>query len=154
MLVAGAVDDEHLRITRTLGLRSAMIVPLVVGDTAVGALTLVSAESGRRYSERDLPLAIELARRAAVAVEHARLHRQAVAARARAERSARVADRLYALTARLTGAATAMAVAETILAEAAEAFGAERGTVSLIEEDGETTRFVAAFGYDADVLQA
>ncbi len=154
MLVAGAVDDEHLRITRTLGLRSAMIVPLVVGDTAVGALTLVSAESGRRYSERDLPLAIELARRAAVAVEHARLHRQAVAARARAERSARVADRLYALTARLTGAATAMAVAETILAEAAEAFGAERGTVSLIEEDGDTTRFVAAFGYDADVLQA
>ena len=83
MLVAGAIDDEHLRITRALGLKSAMIVPLLAGDRAVGALTLVSAESGRRYSERDLPLATELARRAAVAVEHARLHRQAVRARVR-----------------------------------------------------------------------
>ena len=152
MLVTGAVDEEHLRITRALGLRSAMIVPLVVGDKAVGALTLIAAESGRRYSEHDLPLATELARRAAVAVEHARLHRQAVAARTRSEQSARVADRLYALTARLTGAATTKAVAEAILAEAAEAFGAERGTVSLIEDDGDTTRSITAFGYAPDVL--
>jgi GAF domain-containing protein len=154
MLVAGAVDEEHLRITRTLGLRSAMIVPLVVGDTAVGALTLVSAESVVDTPSVTCHSRSSLRGGPAVAVEHARLHRQAVAARARAERSARVADRLYALTARLTGAATAMAVAETILAEAAEAFGAERGTVSLIEEDGDTTRFVAAVRLRADVLQA
>ena len=140
MLVAGAVDDEHLRLSRQLGLRSALIVPLVSPATAIGALTLVSAESGRRYSEHDLPLATELARRAAVAVEHARLHRQAVAARAAAQRAMRSADRLYSLTARLTGAATPTAVADAVLAEAAETFGAERGTVSLIEEDGDTTR--------------
>jgi signal transduction histidine kinase/PAS domain-containing protein len=153
MLVAGAIDEEHLRIARALGLRSAIIVPLLVGDSAVGALTLVSAESKRRYTELDLPLATELARRAAVAVEHARLHRQAVAARAGAEQSARSADRLYALTARLTGAATTTAVADAVLAEAEESFAADRGTVSLVEDDGDTTRLLAAVGYTADMLK-
>jgi len=153
MLVAGAVDDEHLRITRALGLRSALIVPLRSGERSLGALTLVSAESGRRYTAADLPLATELARRAAVAVEHAQLHRQAVEARANAERSARIADRLYSLTARLTGAATPEAVAQAVLTEAADAFGAERGTLSVIEEDGDTTRSLAAFGYSEDVLR-
>ena len=153
ILVAGAIDDEHLRISRALGPRSALIVPLRVGERTLGALTLVSAESGRRYQEADLPLATELARRAAVAVEHAQLHRQTVEARTNAERSARIAARLYSLTARLTGAATVEAVAEAVLAEAADAFGAERGTVSLIEEDGDTTRSLAAVGYPAEVLR-
>jgi signal transduction histidine kinase/PAS domain-containing protein len=152
MLVAGAVDAEHLRISRELGLESALIVPLLSGDEAIGAITLVSAESGRRYSERDLPLATELARRAAIAVEHARLHRQAVDARAAAERAAWSTDRLYSLTARLTAAATPQAVAEAMLAEASSAFGAERGTVSLIEEDGDTTRSVAQVGYAPEIM--
>jgi signal transduction histidine kinase/PAS domain-containing protein/uncharacterized protein YigA (DUF484 family) len=153
MLVAGTIDEEHLRLTRALGLRSAMVVPLRVGERTVGALTFASAESGRRYNEADLPLATELARRAAIAVQHARLHHEAVEARANAERSARIADRLYALTARLTGAATPQAVAEAVLAEAAAAFGADCGTVSLIEDDGDTTRSLAAFGYPADALR-
>jgi signal transduction histidine kinase/PAS domain-containing protein len=155
MLVAAAVDAEHLRISRELGLKSAMIVPLSTGGGRIlGALTLVSAESGRRYSELDLPLATEMARRAAIAVEHARLHRQAVTARAGAERAARVADRLYALTARLTGASTPKAMAEAVLGEVTIAFGAQRGTVSLIEEDGDTTRLLSSFGYDPEVLRA
>jgi GAF domain-containing protein len=97
---------------------------------------------------------MELARRAATAVEHARLHRQAVSARTAAEQTARSADRLYSLTARLTGAATPQAVAEVVLAEARDAFAPERGTVSLIEDDGDTTRSLAAFGYSADLLRA
>ena len=153
MLVAGAVDAEHLRISRELGLESALIVPMLSGEDVIGALTLVSAESGRRYSERDLPLATELARRAAIAVEHARLHQQAVEARKAAERAAWSADRLYSLTARLTAAVTPQAVAEAMLAEASDAFGAERGTVSLIEDDGDTTRSVAQIGYAPDVMR-
>jgi signal transduction histidine kinase/PAS domain-containing protein len=152
MLVAGAVDAEHLRISRELGLESALIVPLLSGDEAIGALTLVSTESGRRYSDRDLPLAMELARRAAIAVDHARLHQEAVTARAVAERAAWSADHLYSLTARLTAAVTPQAVAAAMLAEASGAFGAERGTVSLIEEDGDTTRSVAQIGYAPDVI--
>jgi signal transduction histidine kinase/PAS domain-containing protein len=85
MLVAGAIDAEHLRIVRTLGLRSAMIVPLTVRGRTFGALTLVSAESRRRYGPDDLALAMELARRAAFAIDNARQHQQAVAAQRAAE---------------------------------------------------------------------
>ncbi|HSP37476.1 MAG TPA: GAF domain-containing protein [Frankiaceae bacterium] len=72
MLVAGARDDEHLRVSRELGLRSALVVPLRGAKSTLGALTLVAAESGRRYDEEDLAFAEDIARRAAVAVENAR----------------------------------------------------------------------------------
>ena len=74
MLVAGASDPEHLRIMREIGFTSAMIVPLVARGGTLGAITLVSAESGRRYERADLELAEELARRAALAVDNARLY--------------------------------------------------------------------------------
>jgi PAS domain S-box-containing protein len=73
MLVAAARDDEHLAMLRALGFRSAMIVPLSVGGRSVGALTFVSAESHRHYGPEDLALAEDLAGRAALAVENARL---------------------------------------------------------------------------------
>ena len=85
MLVAGAVDAEHLRLVRELGLRSAMVVPLTVRGRTFGAMTLVSAESRRRYGPDDLALAMELARRAAFAIDSARQHQQALAARRAAE---------------------------------------------------------------------
>ncbi len=85
MLAAGAVDDEHLRIIRELGIVSVMIVPLSAPDRVVGVLTLVSAESKRVYTNDDLELAMELGRRAALAVDHARLHRDTVEARHAAE---------------------------------------------------------------------
>jgi PAS domain S-box-containing protein len=73
MIVAAARDEEHLAILRDLGFRSAMIVPLSVGARTLGALTFVSAESGRRYGPEDLAFAEDLARRAALAVENAQL---------------------------------------------------------------------------------
>ena len=85
MLVASAVDDEHLRISRELGLRSAMVVPLVARGQTFGVLTLVSAESRRRYGPDDLALASELARRAALAIDGARRHQEAVKAKQEAE---------------------------------------------------------------------
>ena len=85
MLVAGAIDEEHLRLVRELGLRSAMVVPLTVRGRTFGALTLVSAESRRRYGPDDLALAMELARRAAFAIDSARQHQQALAAQRAAE---------------------------------------------------------------------
>jgi serine phosphatase RsbU (regulator of sigma subunit) len=45
-----------------------------VGGRAVGTVTLVSAESGRAFDEDDLTFACDLARRAATAVENARLY--------------------------------------------------------------------------------
>jgi len=75
MLVSTARDAEHLRLMREIGFVSAIIVPLVARGRTLGVITLVSAESGRRYRRAELELAEELARRAALAVDNARLYR-------------------------------------------------------------------------------
>jgi PAS domain S-box-containing protein len=67
-------DERHLQILRELSFTSYMTVPLLVGDQVSGAVTLVSAGSGRRYSERDLKGVEELAEQIAGVVEHARLY--------------------------------------------------------------------------------
>ena len=85
MLVQTTHDDEHLQVVRDLGIRSYMCVPMWGRDRVLGAVTFVTAESERSYTEADLALAEELARRAAVAVENAMLYRQ-VEERARAAR--------------------------------------------------------------------
>ncbi|HZT58318.1 MAG TPA: PAS domain S-box protein [Pyrinomonadaceae bacterium] len=77
MLVAGARDEEHLRIMREIGFTSAMIVPLAVHGKNFGALVFVTAESKRHYDATDLAFAEDLGRRAAVAIENARLYRDA-----------------------------------------------------------------------------
>ncbi len=76
MLVQGARDPEHLRLARELGLRSAVSVPLTAHETVLGVLTLVSAESGRRYGPDDVPFVEDLGRRAAVAIDNADLYSQ------------------------------------------------------------------------------
>jgi PAS domain S-box-containing protein len=81
LIDSAARDPEHRELIRTLGMRSAMIVPLIAGGRTLGAVSLVSAVSGRRYGPRDLELAKELAQRAAIAVDHARLFRQTENAR-------------------------------------------------------------------------
>jgi GAF domain-containing protein len=78
MLVAGARDEEHLRIVREVGIESAMLVPMRLRDRVVGVISFVSSESGRRFDEHDLLLAEDLALRAAAAVENARLYETAV----------------------------------------------------------------------------
>jgi PAS domain S-box-containing protein len=81
LLAEGAVDEEHLRLMRELGLESAMVVPLVARGRALGALTLVSSDPERHYDEEDLNLAGDLARRAALAIDNAMLyHREHEAA--------------------------------------------------------------------------
>jgi signal transduction histidine kinase len=85
LLVAAAINEEHLRLTREVGLRSAIVVPLATPERTFGAITIVSAESGRRYSESDLAFAMELARRAALAVDNAMHHEAELAARRAAE---------------------------------------------------------------------
>jgi PAS domain S-box-containing protein len=77
MLVAAARDERHLQLIRELGIRSAMTVPLIARGATLGAITLVTAESGRRYEDADVHLARELADRAALAVDNARLYAEA-----------------------------------------------------------------------------
>jgi serine phosphatase RsbU (regulator of sigma subunit)/anti-sigma regulatory factor (Ser/Thr protein kinase) len=67
-------DEQHFELLRRIGLQSVMIVPLAARGRAIGALTLATAESRRRYTDEDLAVAVELGRRAALFVDNARLY--------------------------------------------------------------------------------
>ncbi len=69
-----ASHDLLRRIFHDLGPRSWMVVPLVARERTLGVLSLSMAESGRRYGEGDLAFAQELAHRAALAIDNARLY--------------------------------------------------------------------------------
>jgi PAS domain S-box-containing protein len=74
LLEQAVSDPEQLAALRTLGMRAAMIVPMVAPGGVIGAISFVSAESGRTFGTGDLELAEELGRRAGTAVENARLY--------------------------------------------------------------------------------
>jgi PAS domain S-box-containing protein len=67
-------SEEHYAIVRALEFTSYMCVPLTARGRILGAMTLVSAGSRRRFTEDDLALAEEFARRAALAIDNARLY--------------------------------------------------------------------------------
>jgi len=75
-----AHDERHRELIRKLSIRSWIVVPILTGGRVYGALTLVHAESGRRFSERDLPLIEDLVRRVGVAIDNAQLYGEAQAA--------------------------------------------------------------------------
>jgi signal transduction histidine kinase/DNA-binding response OmpR family regulator len=76
-VLAAAHNDEHIEIHRQLGSSSLMFVPMVAQSRVLGTLTFVRDESGAVYTPLDLARAGDLARRAALAVDNARLYREA-----------------------------------------------------------------------------
>ncbi len=80
LLEAFRVDEEMARILDELHLTSWIVVPLQARGRTLGALTFVHAESERHYSETDLRFARDVATRAALALDNARLYRDALAA--------------------------------------------------------------------------
>jgi PAS domain S-box-containing protein len=140
---AGLVDvagsAEHLAGLRALAYRSAMIVPLVARGQTLGALTLATADSGRRYGVADLRLAEELARRAGLAIDNARLYERERAARAAAdcaaERAAFLAEASALLNSTLDDADALEAVARLAVARLADVC-----VIDVIESDGALRR--------------
>jgi serine phosphatase RsbU (regulator of sigma subunit) len=79
LLARYARDEAHLTTLRELGLRSAMVVPLITRGRVIGVLALITSESDRTYGDDDLQVAREVAARASLAVDNALLlarHRQ------------------------------------------------------------------------------
>lgn len=73
-LAGSAHGEEHMQVLRELGMKSFLCVPITWRGTVLGALCYVFAESGRRYTPLHLVVAIDLSRRAAVAMENAHLY--------------------------------------------------------------------------------
>lgn len=76
LLKETAKDERHWQLIKNLGIRSGMAVPLTARGKTLGAITFISSESGRNYTEDDLRIAEELGRRAGVAVDNALLYIQ------------------------------------------------------------------------------
>ena len=70
-------DEEHIKALLSFGIKGSMIVPLKARGRTLGALTFLRTESAREYRPVDLALAEELARRAALAIDNARLYQRA-----------------------------------------------------------------------------
>lgn len=75
-----ARSPEHLALMRQIGVRSMIIVPMVANGTVLGAIAFGISERPLHYDEDDLHMCEEIARRAAFALENARLYRVATAA--------------------------------------------------------------------------
>ena len=97
VLVASARNSEHLAMLRAQGYTSSISAALAARGRTLGVITFAMAESGRRYSRSDLPLVEDLARRAALAVDNARLYREAKTAREEAEAANRAKDHFLAV---------------------------------------------------------
>jgi len=89
-------EDERRALFRALGVVSRMCVPLTARGRVLGTILLLSVEPDRHYDEHDLDLVADLAKRAALAVDNARLHEDAQHAVALKEESLSLLDTLLA----------------------------------------------------------
>ncbi len=74
LIEAAQTSEEHRAVLKSLNIVSFIVVPLKTRERVFGTLTLVSSDSNRRFTEADLEFAEEVARRASVAVDNARLY--------------------------------------------------------------------------------
>ena len=71
-----APDPAHRELAHAMAYSSYLVVPIIARERTFGAISLVSAGSGRRYTAEEVPLAEDIARRAAAAIDNAHLYRQ------------------------------------------------------------------------------
>lgn len=136
-------DAEHLGGLRALGVAASMVLPLIARGRTLGAISLISTVSGRRYDARDLALAEELARSAAIAVDNALLFQASQEAQ---RQIASQAARLRALAEASRELAEASldeaAVLETVTRQVVGLFG-DVCVIRLRSDDGEWLEPVA-----------
>jgi PAS domain S-box-containing protein len=151
-LAAAIQDPEYLRILHELGLKSYIIFPLMARGRIFGAISFVTAESERRYSATDLSLAEDVAHRAAIAIDNARLYQEAQQAKTTAERALERIARLQSITAALSESLTPAQVSEVIVEQSMAALGATFALVALVNESKTELEIVRAVGYNQDLV--
>jgi PAS domain S-box-containing protein len=153
-LTATVQDAQYLQILRGLNLKSCIIAPLKARGRVLGSISFVFSESNRRYSTMDLTLAEDLARRAGIAIDNARLYQEAQQVRQAAEIAADRTARLQTVTAALSESLTPLQVADVIVEQGMAVLEATSGLVALVTEDGKELEIVKAVGYHTDLVES
>ncbi|MCW5313301.1 AAA family ATPase [Nostoc sp. KVJ3] len=153
-LVEGIPNSEHLRIIREIGLKSCILFPLMAREKIFGAISFFTAESKRRYSTADLSLAEDVAHRAAIAIDNARLYQEAQQAQKTAEIALERIARLQSITSALSESLTPIQVSEVIVEQSMAALGASCALVALLNENKAELEIVRAVGYNQDLVEA
>jgi len=90
-------DRDLLAFASAIGMRAYYVVPLIARGRTLGAFAALQAESGRHFTPDDCSLINEIAQRAALAIDNARLFAEAEAAYREAERANRSKDEFLAM---------------------------------------------------------
>ena len=144
-LRAVARDETQLELYRRVGSRSGVIVPMTVRGRRVGTLAVGSLRT-HAFGPDEVALLEEVAKRASLAVDNARLYESERVAR---ERTAR----LQTITAALSEALTPTDVARSVLRSGMPAVGSHMGGVWQVDEDGLAIVPLAQEGYpDPDMV--
>ncbi|HEX8140462.1 MAG TPA: PAS domain S-box protein [Pyrinomonadaceae bacterium] len=154
LLVESARDPEHLDVMRRIGFRSVMFVPLKTRDKILGVISFVNTdESNRHHTLEDLALAEDLATRASLAVDNARLYRAERQTRQAAERTSDLLMRLQAVAASLSQALTPQQVATAVIEQGLISLGAHAGSVVLLREQSTELELVGTVGFPQEVTE-
>ncbi|MEG4442700.1 PAS domain S-box protein [Microcoleus sp. AT9_B5] len=147
-LVAAVSNAEYLEILRGVGLKSCIIAPLQARGRVLGSITFVFTESDRRYRLEDIALAEDLAQRAAIAIDNARLYNETQQAKLAAELAANRTARLLAVMTALSESLTSAQVAQVIIEQGMSALGASCGLVAVLNQEASELEIIQAIGYE------
>jgi PAS domain S-box-containing protein len=134
-----ARDERHLELLQRLAFNAYAIIPLTVRGRVVGAVSFVSTDPARQYGEADLELAADLGRRAAAAIDVARLLDQERAARAENE-AARARLALLADASALLGSSLDYEATLEHVAQIAVPGMADWCVIDVMQDDGSLRR--------------
>ncbi|MEH2233625.1 MAG: PAS domain S-box protein [Nostoc sp.] len=138
-------DNEHLQLLQSLSIRSLMVIPVRSRGQLFGAISFFTAESGRYYQQTDLALAEDIARRAATAIDNARLYQET-------QRSVNRTVLLQKITAAFSEALTPQQVTDVVVNQGIAALEATGGSVVLLTEGNTTLKVVQAIGYPQTLI--
>jgi PAS domain S-box-containing protein len=134
-----AQDAEHRALLSSVGLGSGIIMPLRARGQVLGTISFTAATPDR-FTLGDMVLAAELASRAALALDNARLYRVRQEAEARArEHAARVGALAEAANRIIETGLDQKAVVETIAQQIVDLVG-ECCAILLLSEDGKSLK--------------
>ncbi|QLE55731.1 PAS domain S-box protein [Nostoc sp. TCL26-01] len=151
ILQAMAENEEHRQLLQNLEMRSLMVIPLYSRGRIFGVISFVTGNSHREYTPQDLALAEDIARRAATAIDNARLYQETQQAKQAAELAMSRTVRLQSITAALSEAVTPQQVASVVVKQGIAALDASAGSVVLLTEGGNSLQMLEAVGYPQSV---